>query len=209
MGTFQPTKSTTHAKDAPVRLMKDTDEDRRKVCDFLHKIDYDFIPPLSDTSRYGSIEEYLKSILSNGKGKVLVAEKGDRVIGVLGYKFEGDHDERVHLVVAGVDKEERGAPWFYRLMQSMVKTENDTPIETVWGRTWESNTQMRKILGKIGLNEKTEERKVGDFGGLRTTMFYEGPWESLKKYFMRTIEEITKDANLPEIRPPDRLAANR
>lgn len=171
--------------------------DREEVLGFLKEIDERFLPPLSSPHRKGSIEGYLDYMLAEGMGKVLLYENEGRMEGLFSYRFEGDRLDTMYLCAAGVKEPRSGGVALYRMCEAMVDAERDKDIRRVWAKTWEGNHDSRRFLEKIGL--KPRETVPGDYGGIRTTVTYEGAWPDIVGFFDRR-KKSHREPPLPELK---------
>lgn len=123
----------------------------------------------------------MRESTAGGRGKVIVSENGGTIDGLLSYRFEEPQSDIMYLCIAAVKRPRSGAVTLYRMCEAMIEAEKGRDIRGVRAKTWQGNQDGRGFLEKLGL--KPTKTVPGAFGGVRTTVVYEGSWTDVVDFF--------------------------
>lgn len=179
-----------HEAREPVRLY--APDDREQTLEFLQLVDHKFVPPLSSSLRYGSLEAYLEYSLADGQGRVLLYERDGRIIGYLAFRYEQGEDasavESIYLSNMCVSESLMGTVLIhlYQAMIRQVESEGFGAAKRLWAKTWRQNLASTRTLTRLGLEHVRTIANDPAFGGCRDTLVFEGPWAA----FVHTVQEL-------------------
>jgi hypothetical protein len=181
---------------SPTPVTRYAPEHRARALEFLRLIDDKFLPPLSSPLRYGSLEGYLDYSLADGRGRVLVYERGPHIIGFLAYRYEQGAElrpgELIYLSNMCVSESLMGTVLLhlYHAMIRQVEKDGLGPPQRIWAKTWRENRASAKTLARVGLQHVQTIPNDPAFQGCRDTLIFEGPWAD----FVRNVQDLFRSA---------------
>jgi len=180
-----------HEARTSVRLY--TPADRQPTLEFLRQVDHQFVPPLSSSLRYGSLEAYLDYSLADGQGRVLLHARDQRIIGYLAFRYEPSGtvpgQESIYLSNMCVSESQMGTVLIrlYQAMVRQVEQEGHGRATRIWAKTWRENRTSSRTLTRLGLKLVRTITDDPAFGGCRDTLVFEGPWSG----FVENVQKLT------------------